>query len=214
MPGIFTGKPGNNKPKIIEMKKNKTFVFALLAVIVLLVMAVNTKHSYFSFISFTVKAGNNNTVLLQWETTGDNTLQFEIERSADNKEWKSLVKISPVLDNRYSYADASPEEGYNYYRVKDTQKGNQTIYSSTNVIRVNRKIKIFIWPNPANNQLNVQTTFNTGNIDIVDASGKIILKKTITSYITTLPTEKLNTGVFYIHIVHGEDKYTEQFIKM
>lgn len=196
------------------MKKIKSFLLVLPVFTALLIVGAVNSNRLFTFIAFSVKPGNNNTVLLQWETTGGNTIQFEVERSADNKEWKSIATIPPAISNKYGYTDTNPAEGYNYYRVKENQQGNQTIYSATNVIRVKKQIKIFIWPNPSGNEVNVQTTFTSGTIDVIDAAGKLLLKKTITQNITTLSIVVLKPGMYYLNIQHGEDKYTEEFIKM
>ncbi|WAC39615.1 hypothetical protein [Pedobacter sp. SL55] len=73
--------------------------------------------------SFTAKANKQGTVSLAWSTASEqNNSHFEVTRSADGK---SFAKIGQVQGNgnssttkNYSYVDASPVAGVNYYQLK------------------------------------------------------------------------------------------------
>lgn len=167
-----------------------------------------------SFISFSVKAVSNNTVILQWETSGGFMQAYEVQRSSDNKRWETIATVPVTANNMYSYNDMAPAEGYNYYRIKSSEQDNRAVYSSIQMLRVKKKIKIFIWPNPSGNEINIQTAFQEGTIDVLDINGKILAKKNIRAYITTFSTINYKPGIFYLRIQHGAEKYTEEFIKM
>lgn len=196
------------------MKKEKFLWLTLWVITPLLFSGAGEIDKKGSFTSFSVKAVSNNTVILQWETSGDFMQAYEVQRSSDNKRWETIASVSVTASNTYSYNDLVPTEGYNYYRVKGSDQNEQVVYSSIQMLRVKKKIKIFIWPNPSGNEINIQTAFQEGTIDVLDANGKTLAKKNIRAYITTFSTINYKPGIFYLRIQHGAEKYTEEFIKM
>jgi hypothetical protein len=112
--------------------------------------------------SFTVKAINN-TALLQWETASElNNDHFDIERSANGS---SFVKIGRVqgygttsITQHYSFTDAAPLAGNNYYRLAQVDLDNKITYSQIRLLSFNGQgsstLKVF--PNPVKSTLHIQ----------------------------------------------------------
>lgn len=84
------------------------------------------------FISFAV-SGNNNGNTLKWEVDkGSAGLEFVVERSSDGKEFYSVGSFAANNSRLYSYTDANPLNGSNYYRIKCKQTaGGDFILSKT-----------------------------------------------------------------------------------
>lgn len=84
------------------------------------------------FISFAV-SGNNSGNTLKWEVDkGTAGLDFDIERSADGKEFYTIGTFAANSSQLYSYVDANPLNGNNYYRIRCKQtESNDFILSKT-----------------------------------------------------------------------------------
>ena len=72
--------------------------------------------------------------------------------------------------------------------------------------------KLFLHPNPTESKIfiNYYTTERTGNLQILDMTGRIVLEKNITSQSgkrsLELDVEHLNNGVYIVKIVSGEEQ--------
>lgn len=91
--------------------------------------------------SFTAEKVNT-TTLLQWSTATEiNSKNFEVQRSADGKEFKTIgvvqAKGNSTNQTNYSFTDAVPINGINYYRLKQVDVNGKFEY--TNIIQVNFK---------------------------------------------------------------------------
>jgi hypothetical protein len=94
-----------------------------------------------SLISFT---GNwdHTQPALQWVVNQDNeTVNFEIESSADRVNWKQIGELAGSRANgaiTYSYSDAAPSGNNMYYRIRLLQASGSSTYS--NIIKLERSI--------------------------------------------------------------------------
>lgn len=75
--------------------------------------------------------------------------------------------------------------------------------------------KIFIYPNPAKEQLNVELKnilLNNANIKIADVSGNIILSQKITAYSIALDVQALASGTYFLIFENNHQIQTSKFI--
>lgn len=115
-------------------------------------------------VNFKAVVQDDNTVRLLWSTaTEKNNLGFEVERSADSKNW-SMLGFVPGNGNSfgqldYTFADEKPFAGINYYRLKQTDADGTFDYSPMVMADVYASALQFdIYPNPsANGDLNIRT---------------------------------------------------------
>jgi len=126
---------------------------------------------------------------LQWQTTSEiNSDRFEIERSADGRQWHLLGQVSAkggeAATTDYSYTDALPQAGTNMYRLKmiDRAAGDRDgafAYSRIAVLEFEAE-KLAIYPNPAVGvsavQLKGLKPENVRNIRLFDTSGRLVLQ--------------------------------------
>lgn len=73
---------------------------------------------------------------LQWITASEhNTDMFELQRSADGMEFQAIGQVNAAGNSHtaleYSYWDEHPQNGVNYYRLKQTDLDGSTFYSQT-----------------------------------------------------------------------------------
>lgn len=135
-----------------------------------------------NLINFTAikETGNN---LLQWTTNEINTLNFEVQRSADAK---NFIKIGMVDANRssnhrYSYHDSALTYGNVYYRLKMIDLDKSFAYSQIKVLLFSLTEKPVVFPNPVADKLYVQhiPTSSTVTISAYQISEHLQLEGTI-----------------------------------
>ena len=174
-------------------------------------IVINAQNNIFT--SFEVQPGAGCSVFIQW--TADpksDTLDFVVERSADKKVWKTTNLKIPSSSHKYSSFDNVPEQGYNYYRVRQAGRSDSLSVTSIKWIDLNRNNEIFIWQNQLQEEFYVKTLFFSGVIDIINPAGKLILSVSITGFITTVTTVPLEKGTYLLRIKYGSQEIAEKFI--
>lgn len=148
------------------------------------------------------------TAVLTWVTTSEtNSSHFDIQRSANGINWKTLGTVAAQQDSKntliYKYVDKSPRPGNNYYRLKMVDLDRTYAYSSVQATYVNLPIGI-IYPNPVEDRLVITggESQNKAVVKIYDAAGKIVLTTQYTH--EGIPVEKLGTGI-YTATFEGKD---------
>lgn len=176
------------------------------------------------------KEGNLN--LLSWKTlTESNNRSFDLERSADGKTFSTIAQVASKAENgnstsviNYSYTDARPLSGNNYYRLKQVDKDGRFSYSDIVVLKA--KASDFrissIYPNPAVAELNLVITTNKVEraiIVVTDLSGKVVsqIPTQLVSgdNVLQVNVRSLSTGTYMIKVVSisGIDTGVQRFVK-
>ncbi len=175
-----------------------------------------------------VKAyGKNNGVQVEWSNlTEREIVNYEVERSANGIDF-SAVNAQLPKSNRddkasYTFFDASPVNGANYYRIRVQEQSGKVIYSK--ILRVemgSTKYSFSLYPNPVTGkQLTVSLNgVKQGkyNVQIIDAAGQRVFTTNLSNVGTgvtqmiELPAN-VKTGM-YMMIVNGDNyRETQQFI--
>lgn len=95
---------------------------------------------------------------LKWQTASEeNSLGFEVQKSADGLRWEEIDWISSngishTLQT-YSTKDYNPYNGDNYYRLKMIDEDQSFEYSNVETVRFDRTIEVVLFPNPAKDQI-------------------------------------------------------------
>lgn len=149
--------------------------------------------------------------LLQWQTSSEiDSDRFEIERSADGKNWHYLGQVmskgGEATTTDYSYTDALPLAGTNMYRLKmidraaDGRDGS-VAYSRIAVLEFEGE-KVAIYPNPA---IGVPTVHvkglkpeNVRNIRLFDAAGRLLLQPALQQ--SSMDIRRLRPGTYAVEI--------------
>lgn len=157
------------------------------------------------------------TILLSWKTASEtNSSHFDVERSADGNRFTSIGRVTAAgfqsLPSTYSFTDAQPLAGTNYYRLKQVDRDAAFSYSKT--VAVNMKASIRLAPNPARDKL-VVTLSNSNylSLRIIDASGKIVWQQQgIPNRTVTIDVQRLPRGRYVLQLI-GSDVEQHSFIK-
>ncbi|UAY50711.1 T9SS type A sorting domain-containing protein [Ferruginibacter albus] len=97
---------------------------------------------------------NNNAVQIDWSNaTEQNVRNYVVEKSVDGINYTSVVTLNAKTNNggfnSYSQQDITPNDGYNFYRIKAVEENGNIKYST--IAKVNLTTKdagIAIYPNP------------------------------------------------------------------
>ncbi|MBK8496131.1 MAG: T9SS type A sorting domain-containing protein [Chitinophagaceae bacterium] len=172
-----------------------------------------------TLIDFTVKenAGKN---ILNWNTASEsNSSYFSIERSTDAQHYTAIGSV-PASGNssseiKYSFTDANPSTGINYYRLVLMDKDGKFEYSK--IVSINNKagnsigivrVDLSSASNTASMIINSSKS-QTAHISIVDLSGRIILNAPVflqkgNSAITkNIPA--ISKGIYYVRLFTADE---------
>ncbi len=177
-----------------------------------------------NLLTFGGKNQNNKNSLLIWTTTNEiDNDYFEIQRSSGSTDFETIgnVKASstPSQSHDYTFTDYLPQDGNNFYRLKQVDKRGKVSYSSVVMVRFNLKA-ISIYPNPAYNKIYIRNNehfSNGGKIiaSLLDFSGKSILKQEFTTYGVDINAlhipQQVAEGMYILMISNNKgEKYTEK----
>lgn len=141
-------------------------------------------------------------VELSWQVDHPELLRtFVLERSTPNNSWTTINTIPAEINLiRYSTEDAAYTAGDNFYRLKVIEKSGSIFYSEQRLISAAFSTDGFtIYPNPAGNRFFLSGKFEAGSsIDILDAAGRVAVRKNITAPAGEINLEGLAPGIYFI----------------
>ena len=172
-------------------------------------------------------------VKLSWATASElNNDYFTIERSSDGIHFVEIIRQRGAGNNTftlyYSEEDPNPLNGYNYYRLKQTDYDGHFTFSAVETVKYKVRsdeepdIKIIsVAPNPFIENFNINfTAKKVMEVDImmINASGQLVAQNKIQSsegFNTYEFTDNynLNKGVYFLYIVYSGQKITQKIIK-
>lgn len=128
-------------------------------------------------------AEKGSSVAITWKTATElNSSHFVVERSSDGKEWTAIGTIQAggniSVEQSYSFTDAAPADGTNYYRLRIVDIDNSFILSviKTATFRATELVVVPV-PNPATSYLNINVS-TPGNqpyrLRLVNRTGQVI----------------------------------------
>ena len=157
--------------------------------------------------------------LVTWNTAAEDTRDvFEIERSKNGTSFEYLAtENARGAATAYSYVDALPYEGVNFYRLKLKHSTGRVSYSSVVSANVKAAIaKIQVYPNPVKDRLTIKTNsqhlLNT-SIDIINMQGMVVKKVLVTSQQTTVDVSSLPAGVYTLRYLNNNGQQTIRITK-
>jgi hypothetical protein len=163
--------------------------------------------------------------LLQWTTEQEvNSKYFSVERSSDGVNFSSIGQVNALgtssVAKTYSFTDAKPTVGTNYYRLRMVDKDGQFAYSQTRSISIAVIFDASIFPNPVQNNLNL--SFSSGSatavqVEIINNEGKKVASRQVQvaagASTQTINTASLSSGTYYVRLISAEGETELKFVK-
>ncbi len=158
-----------------------------------------------------VKKGNmaqlNYATLYEYNNKG-----FEIQRSTDSKVWQNIGFINSKADNgnsntrlNYTYLDAAPLNGQNFYRLKQIDFDGSFEYSPTRSTWFsNEKTDIMVFPNPASENVYVSNLIGNEKVFVYDLLGNVVFEIKATQTTLNISFSNLSLGIYNIVIIDAK----------
>ena len=148
--------------------------------------------------------------LLGWGTTEEvNSAYFEVQRSADMRDWKALGNVKAAFEgnvvHNYAFRDSIPEPGLNYYRLKMVDTDGSFAYSRVRSVNFPDFSWAEVYPNPVDDLLRIVIrNSKVNNIRVISHSGIVRLSRPVTSSSFTISMKQYPTGMYYIHFEQAD----------
>ncbi|TAE46707.1 MAG: T9SS C-terminal target domain-containing protein [Bacteroidetes bacterium] len=141
------------------------------------------------YLSFSANARKED-VLLTWSTAQEeNNERFDIERSFNGQTYEVIGTVSGAgsssLPQQYSFVDAQPRTGINYYRLRQVDFNGNSDLSDVEEVRfaADKQLTILAaWPNPTSGDLNLQLNMpQAGNaaLTLYNIQGQAVQSQTL-----------------------------------
>lgn len=171
---------------------------------------------------------DENQVRLDWITASEiNNDYFTVERSNDGTNFTDLFNVEGAGNtssvSNYKAFDQSPANGYNYYRLKQTDFDGTQKWSGVRMVSFKKKSQISVFPNPvAGNTININSSSDEEqilNVSVFDLAGKLIETVDGNSNIFARGSteinlnNKLDQGTYMVEINTNGGVYRERIIK-
>lgn len=158
--------------------------------------------------------------------TEENIASYNIEKSADGSNFTSAVSLQPKTNNgglnSYTYFDAVPFSGNNYYRIKVTERNGTIKYSSILNVRLSvRGTGVNVYPNPVKGS-NVNVQFDAMekavySVTMYNSMGQKVFTKNIThnggtaTYSLEMPAS-VKKGIYNMSISNSTDGINRKIV--
>lgn len=159
---------------------------------------------------------------LTWTTASErNSAWFTVERSADLLTWTRVAQVAAAGSSQhliaYSTVDPEPLDGWNYYRLVETDQDGTSGTSTTVAVLFARAAAppvITAWPNPAHGTVQVQWEGALDNTvlqaELIDGAGRVVRQSATTGApLMRVDLEGLPAGVYLLRMGYNDTwRYT------
>lgn len=153
-----------------------------------------------SWLNLNASLNDRQQAQVNWQVTETNVAGYSIEKSTDGISFSGIGNTVSKGDgtNSYSFIDLSASQaGVAFYRIRQTDKDGGFGYSAIIDLSAAGHQLFYIYPNPAKNILYVTTSGMTGDVQVVDIVGQILVNVPITGDKTSIDINRLATGTYY-----------------
>ncbi|MBP7260458.1 MAG: T9SS type A sorting domain-containing protein [Bacteroidia bacterium] len=161
-----------------------------------------------------------NSVELNWSTATEiNNDYFEVERAANITDFTAIGKVNGHGNSiellHYTFIDNSPLSGISYYRLKQVDFDGTVHYSSIQPIN-NMQIEIKnVYPNPASEVLNIETSEEMNHLSSITVYNllgqKVTCNFTYSGNTLHLDVSSMNRGSYTVLLQNNSSIQTIRF---
>lgn len=166
---------------------------------------------------------NNKSVLLEWKTLSEkNNDFFSVLKSFNGVDFNNIFTTPGCgtcnYEKTYSYIDDFPQEGVNYYRLKQTDVNGQNTTSKTKSVLIDDFEFLISFPDLKEFKISFNSKKEINiNIEVFNELGASIIKE---SFKTSFSENdfcsndfcQLTNGVYYIVISYNKTLYTKKIV--
>jgi len=168
----------------------------------------------------------SNSIKVEWSNMTElDVVNYVIERSADGRNFLSLATVNATLNNGgkadYSFIDANPFAGINYYRIRSLESSGKSKYSVIVKVDIRSGATVLVlYPNPVTGG---QLTYQANNlvkgqytIRIVNGMGQQVYSKTLNhpggSVSEGITLHALKAGIYSMQLGSNDNNFVKTFV--
>ncbi|MFN8283960.1 MAG: M64 family metallopeptidase [Chitinophagales bacterium] len=167
----------------------------------------------------------NDINILSWVTASElNNDYFEVQRSSDAEEWTAIGTVKGHgtcrVANSYELNDDQPNNGINYYRLKQVDFDGKFNYSHVialnNTVTQETEVKnIIIYPNPARSEIWLKTDMDIAEnkevkIQLLNYLGEKIYDTSLNENLQKINLSDYLSGLYFLQIGHKTYKIIKE----
>ncbi len=162
-------------------------------------------------------------VRLDWMTASETDNDFfAVERSADGRAFDEIGRVrgggTTRTEQVYTFLDARPVSGDNYYRLRQVDMGGAFSYSPVRVVENQGADRVRIFPSPVQDVLRVKFSEPTGDAatwEIFDLAGRLLARGKIDADTrdADIPAHDFLPGTYLWRLVENRQTWTKMFRK-
>ncbi len=178
-----------------------------------------------TWLSVTAEMRKDNAII-KWSTASEiNTGSFTLEYSDDGLKFVSLHN-TPAAGNstsvkHYEWIHATPKQGINYYRIRQTDRDEKFSYSKTVALPYQKNgADMVVFPNPARDKITVIVPENVSSekvntIRVYNTLGQVVHLQAIANNANPIQINisNLKPGVYRLLLSNGNGASSISFIK-
>lgn len=136
-------------------------------------------------------------------------------QTLDNSNQLKLVGLSLTDGSVISETNLlASDEYFTMYRIQsDCYEANPTRLNTTSNVAEIKNVSVKIYPNPAQDVLNLKATTNLNQVEIIDAYGNEVKRFNPNQAQFQIPIESLAQGIYYLKISTTDSNLTKRFVK-
>lgn len=147
--------------------------------------------------------------LLNWQVAAEyKVVSYVVERSTDARLFKALGSLAATGKRDYTFTDATPVQGVNYYRLKMKDADGTYAYSEVKPLLFRNAGEAYvIYPNPVNKELLILASMLPAvglKATVTDLSGRQVQEFVITSTSFRLDTGGWVSGTYLLKLANGK----------
>jgi len=156
---------------------------------------------------------------LKWETDAEvNTNFYQLEKSTDGRNFDLLTNVTASNKPEYSFIDANPIPGKNFYRLKQVSMSGESLMSKSIVVNYNTTKKLDIYPNPVLNTMTFtmdKVVNELAMVTIQTISGITVMNQqvSVSGGYANIPATQLKPGTYIVTVTVGEKSITKKIVK-
>jgi hypothetical protein len=175
-----------------------------------------------TLLSFTASLRPDHTVGLNWTTSNElDNKYYAIQRSGNSVDFDSIGSVPGAgttgIRQSYTFVDASPLPGMNYYRLEQVDQDGHATWSPIVSVRDQGSLQMTLSPNPAHDHLTISlgtAVTGKGVFRIVDMRGRIVRSANATADdVQQLNIAALEPGAYILQYLTATNSTTIPFIK-
>lgn len=143
--------------------------------------------------------------VLNWKISCTTSAMLTVERSADGINYSGIGNITATpydCTQPFTFTDAAPLAGNNYYRIRIVQPAGNALYTSTILLQNGRQLVTRLFPTliRAGGRVQVGLGDATGYLQVTDATGRQILRRILSNGVQSIDLGLRTKGIYFYTI--------------